>query len=340
MTIARHVKNASLALIALSSFGILQGAYANGTLSGTVINNTATVDYSVGNVAQTQLSASASFTVDTKINFTLINVEGTAVEESPGHNNVMTTFRLTNLGNFEQGFLLTGPVNEPLNNNVFGHADTADVANIRLFVDDGDGVYDSGDTATTVPSLAAGPAGVSVLLFVFADIPVGVLNNDYANVRLTAQATAVGSPTPIDQTNTADTTGIDVVWADAGRDNSEFADSQYHVLSAALQVTKASQVVWDPFNFGSSPKAIPGARVEYTITVTNTSTTTAADAVSVIDNIPANAAFFPGSILLGTTSVPDGTGFQGSPTPRVVVNAGTLAPNNGTAIVKFTVTIN
>jgi uncharacterized repeat protein (TIGR01451 family) len=340
MTIARHVKNASLALIALSSFGILQGAYANGTLSGTVINNTATVDYSVGSVAQTQLSASASFTVDTKINFTLINVEGAAVTDTPGHTNVMTTFRLTNTGNFDQGFVLTPPVNEATNDNLYGQNDTADVANLRVFVDNGDGVYGAGDTATNVNSLAAGPAGVSVLLFVFVDIPVGLVNNDYANVRLTAQATPVGSTTPIAQTNTADTTGVDVVWADAGRDNSESARSQYQVASAALTVTKASQVISDDFNGTSNPKAIPNAVVRYTITVTNNSTTTAANAVTVTDNIPANTTFVPGSITLNTGSVADGTAFQSGPPARVVVNAGAVAQNGGTATVTFQVRIN
>ncbi|HXS88009.1 MAG TPA: hypothetical protein VN705_01595, partial [Steroidobacteraceae bacterium] len=75
MTIARHVKNAALALLALSSVGVLQGAYANGTASGTTISNQATVDYSVGGVAQTQItSAAASFVVDTKIDFTVSEV--------------------------------------------------------------------------------------------------------------------------------------------------------------------------------------------------------------------------------------------------------------------------
>jgi uncharacterized repeat protein (TIGR01451 family) len=252
----------------------------------------------------------------------------------------MTTFRLTNTGNFDQGFVLTTPVNEATNDNLYGQNDTADVANLRVFVDNGDGVYGAGDTATNVNSLAAGPAGVSVLLFVFVDIPVGLVNNDYANVRLTAQATPVGSTTPIAQTNTADTTGIDVVWADAGRDNSESARSQYHVASAALTLTKASQVMSDDFNGTSNPKAIPNAVVQYTITVTNNSTTTAASAVTVTDNIPANTTFVPGSITLNTGSVADGTAFQSGPPARVVVNAGAVAQNGGTATVTFQVRIN
>src|SRR4029453_11451592 len=79
MTIARHVRNAGLALIALSSVGVLQGAYANGTASGTTNNNQGAVDYSVGGVSQTQItSAAASFVVDTKIDFTVTEVSGNA----------------------------------------------------------------------------------------------------------------------------------------------------------------------------------------------------------------------------------------------------------------------
>ena len=51
MTIARHVKHVGLALLALTSLGVVQGAYANGTGFGTTISNQATVDYSVGGVS-------------------------------------------------------------------------------------------------------------------------------------------------------------------------------------------------------------------------------------------------------------------------------------------------
>jgi hypothetical protein len=89
MTIARHVKHASLALIALSCVGVLQGAYANGTPSGTNITNQATVDYSVGGVNQTTItSPTASFVVDTRIDFNVTELGGTATQTTPGLVNV------------------------------------------------------------------------------------------------------------------------------------------------------------------------------------------------------------------------------------------------------------
>ena len=341
MMIARHVKNASLALIALSSVGVLQGAYANGTASGTSIVNQATVDYSVGGVSQTQIvSPQATFTVDTRIDFNVTELGGTATQTTPGQVNVVTRFQVTNTGNSTQGYVLSA-VNEA-GTVLFTQTDNQDVDNnIRIFVDsNGNGAYDAGtDTATNINSLVAGPTGVSVAVFVVADIPVAATNNQYANVRLTARATPVGSTTPLAETTGPDTAGIDVVWADAGRDNSESAADQYHIQSAALTLAKTSAVVWDPFNLDSNPKAIPGARIEYTITVTNGSTTTVADAVTVTDNIPANTTFFPGSITLDGAGLPD-TNFQAGPTPRIVVNAGSVAVNNGTRTVRFTVTVN
>src|ERR1043165_7511491 len=108
MTIARHVKHAVLALFALSSVGFMQGAYANGTASGTTISNQATVDYSVGGVSQAQItSAAASFVVDTKIDFNVAEVSLNATQTHPGQTNVVATFSVTNTGNSTQGYLLT-----------------------------------------------------------------------------------------------------------------------------------------------------------------------------------------------------------------------------------------
>jgi len=342
MTIARHVKNAALALIALSSVGVLQGAYANGTPSGTTINNQATVDYSVGGVAQTQLtSPTASFVVDTKIDFTVSEVSGTATPTHPGQTNVVATFRVTNTGNATQGYVLS-VVNEA-GTTLFTHLDDTDVNNLRRFVDsNGNGVYDAGtDTAINVNSLITDADGESVIVFVVADVPAGATNNQYANVRLTAQATAVGNTTPLTE-SASDTAGVDIVIADAGRNNSESAADQY-AISVALAVTKNVALISDPFNNTTNPKAIPGAVMEYTILVTNSSTVQDATGVSVSDNIPANTSFLPGSIQLNGGGLPD-SNFIAGPPARVVVNAGLVPKNNGTvngtATVKFRVTIN
>jgi uncharacterized repeat protein (TIGR01451 family) len=345
MTIARHVKHASLALIALSSVGALQSAFAVGTPSGTTISNQATVDYSVGGVNQTQItSAAASFVVDSRIDLTVSEVSGNATQTTPGQNNVVATFRVTNTGNSTQGYQLSA-VNEATGATLFSQSDNQDVNNLRWFVDsNGNGTYDAGsDAATNINTLATDADGESVVVFVLADIPVAATNGQYANVRLQAIAAVPGTngATLATQTAGADNpAAVDVVFADAGRDATESAADQYEIRSAALTVTKNAAVISDPFNgTGADRKAIPGAVIQYTIVVTNNSTTTAANAVTVSDNIPANTTFVPGSITLNAGSLPD-TNFIAGPPARVVVTAGAVAASGGAATVTFRVTIN
>lgn len=60
-----------------------------------------------------------------------------------------------------------------------------------------------------------------------------------------------------------------------------------------LQVTKIVQVVSDPVNGASNPRAIPGATMRYTIGVTNQGLGTVdSDTVVVTDVVPANSALF------------------------------------------------
>jgi uncharacterized repeat protein (TIGR01451 family) len=350
MTIARHVKNASLALVALASLGALEGAYAVGTPSGTPITNTATLNYSVGNVSQTPITATAPpFLVDSRIDFTVTEVSDDATRGTPGASDLIATFRVTNTGNSTQGYLLT-VVNQTAGGAaLFDQVDNQDVANLRRFVDDGDRVYDDGDIATDINSLATDADGESVLVFVVADIPVAASNNQYANVRLTARAAEAGLTVgaPVMESGLPDVPGtIDVVFADAGRDATEFALDQYAIISAVLTATKAASVVSDPVNAGSDPKAIPGAVVEYRIQVTNSSTTTAATNVTFTDDIPANTTYVPGSMTLNGTALTDdgsdsdGGEFQEAPTPRVVVTAAGIAARGERATVTFRVTIN
>ncbi len=97
IAIARRVKHASLALIALSSVGGLQSALAAGTDAGTTITNRATVNYSVGGVAQTPIESSptgnsirastganTAFVVDRKILHTVAESRAMPTIATPG----------------------------------------------------------------------------------------------------------------------------------------------------------------------------------------------------------------------------------------------------------------
>lgn len=291
-----------LALAALGSLGVLREAHAIGTDAATNITNTATVNYSVGSVAQAPISAQASFLVDRRIDFTVSEVNGAATTVNPNQTDQATTFTVANTGNATQEFRLTG-ANRPTGESLFGQSDSGDVEEPpRVFLDNGDGVFGPGDTQVSFVSIAE---DATVTVHVVANIPAGLANGTYANVRLTAAAAQTGTSGATLEAETAgpDTAAVDVVFADgaaggnAARDGQGFAHDQYAVVSAALSVTKASDVISDPVNgVSADAKAIPGAVIEYALTLANAAGAGApAVNISLSDPIPANTTFAAGA---------------------------------------------
>lgn len=335
MTIARQVRNAGLALLAIGSLGAFENASAAGTDAGVSIANRATVNYSVSGVAQTPIESSPAgntnpganngadtvFVVDNKVLHTVTEVSGNATTTFPGASNVVTAFTVTNTGNNSQGYQLT--VTNLTGTSLFGQTDNTDVNNLRAFVDaNGNGTYEAGtDTAVFVDTLAEDAA---VTVFVVADVPLATSNNQYANVQLAARAAVPGTSgaTLVTESAGADNpAAVDVVFADTGavaRDGIHEAADQYAIQSATLSVSKASTVVSDPFNGTTNPKAIPAAVVEYAVTVTN-SGASAATGVQVVDALPANTTFVTGAYA-GSTDVQIQIG-AGAPT-QCVAEAG------------------
>ena len=77
---------------------------------------------------------------------------------------------------------------------------------------------------------------------------------------------------------------------DPGQQGIGLHDIQFCRPHTTLNVTKVSRVVADPVNGATNPKAIPGALVEYLISVTNTGSEPAdANSVIVRDDAPADA---------------------------------------------------
>lgn len=301
----KHIKRVGLACVAFGAIAISQQAYAVGTDAGTSISNLATVNYQVSGVAQpliqssptgnsTSTGTATTFVVDNKINLTLTRVDGAAINATPSGTNFVTTFKLTNTGNNSQGYqlapsnLATGTVNP------FGAgADAFDMTNVRRFVStavcsgaSATPTYASAtDTATFVNTLAE---DACVYVFIVADVPGTATNSQLSAVRLTATTAVAGTSaaTLVVQTAAADTAGtVDVVFADTGRDAIEVADDAYVIASAALSVAKTSTVISDPFNLAVNPKAIPGAVIEYGITLTNTGSSNAT-VVTITDTLP------------------------------------------------------
>ena len=304
--ITRTLKGLRTALVAAAALGWWMGANAQNTLAGTPINNRATVSYSVGTLAQEPIESSptgnvipgagagedTSFLVDNKVDLTVTQTTGSVVV-TPGESNAVLAFTVVNVGNFQQGYQLT--LTEEVGTNVFGNVDTNDFGGANLIVrvdDDGNGLYDGTETSTAIDTL---DPSESVTVFVVSPIVTPTLINlDFANINLQAQTAVAGTggTTILNASGGANLPGsVEVLFADApDRDGMADDTGQFAVVTAGLTISKTQTVINDLFG-SASPRAIPGATVEYVITIENTSTTTDANAVSLSDPVPTDVTF-------------------------------------------------
>jgi hypothetical protein len=322
----RHTRNrligSLLAAVLLAGTGGL--AQAQSTSAGTSVTNKATVGYSVGGVTQTSIESSptgnstpgtgkgsaTSFVVDNKLALSVVKVDSSIVNVSPGQSGTVMVYKVTNNGNDTQGVSFTTKNESTGTTNPFSGQpnDNFDVNTPAVHVSKGNtSTYNaSNDTASAIAQLAP---GASQFVFVVSDIPLSQTNGDSATVGLIAQVadkgvsatygTAPGSNITSDDSGNAWTPGtMQKIFADAaGTDDSQYDGKTSDrnavlVQSASLEVTKTASVVSDPTG-SSTPHAIPGAVMQYTITVKNTAPSGsghAASGVSVNDDLSAETS--------------------------------------------------
>ncbi|NJM51270.1 MAG: hypothetical protein HC843_10715 [Sphingomonadales bacterium] len=277
------------------------------TTSGTDVNNTVNVTFQVGGVTQTPPPpAINTFKVDRKINFTI--AERTPVgttNVSANQTGAVTAFTLTNTSNDLLDFVVT-PSQILTGNATPRGTDAFNLTNLLICLDaNNDLVCDAAATASlTVDNLAQDTGSTTILIV--GDIPASATNGQIAGVTATASArNSDGSPiTAANDATVNNPTTVETIFADTGRDNSEAASDDYTVAAAALSVFKTSRVVSDGVS-ASNPKAIPGAVVEYCISVANASGSATATNINISDAIPANTTYVASSILVnGTVTTP------------------------------------
>jgi uncharacterized repeat protein (TIGR01451 family) len=291
-----YINQAKRLIVALALFtGGTQTALAVGTASGTVINNTATVDYQVGTDPRTASGSAPGIAVDNRVDVSVFNTDaGNNVNATPGSNDQVLTFTVTNTGNTTQGYILTTDV----------AAAAIPMGSIEIWLDtNGNGTWDGAglDTLYVAGSNAFdldpnGAVGADVeTVFIVADTPAAAANGSIDDIRLVAQTTNAGTntPTPDSGAPDPDPAVVDVVWADAAGSSSDAARDGQHsfaatftVVSAALTATKTVAATTDEFGSGY---AIPGAVVRYQIAIANTGPGTVdADTIVVSDPVPVN----------------------------------------------------
>jgi uncharacterized repeat protein (TIGR01451 family) len=374
MLIKQQMRRVRLAVVALALVGSAPSAFADlaDTNFDIDITNRASVNYSVSGVPQTVIrsapgpgnstpgingGADTTFKVDKKLMFVAEETDGAATVTSPGLANVVTVFRVTNTSNGAQDFKLTAsnPTAPPV---VHTRTDNANMtpASFRTRVSAASCVTTSmttpayaGETTAYIEQLGE---NACKYVFVLADTLAGAANNDFATIMLAVQPTTnlsdgvtLEAPSGVAD----DPSLVDVVFAESGNaagntqyDGISFAYDQYIV--GTLTVTKTAAVISDGFSLPGQYKAIPGAVVEYTISVQNNGLVTSG--ASLTEVIPTNTVYVAGSTTLNGAVRADVSGtmpFVGGGTinsPSAA--AGVINPGSGVgqiAVVKFRVTI-
>ena len=301
------------------AFAMLLGqqALAAGTDAGVTVSNMATVAYNVASVIQTPIESDplgnstpgpgegelTEFLVDRRVDFTLVASDLLATQVTPGDFQAIAAFELLNSSNAIMDWDLS-VADLGLGNDTNGFIDTGDVlVNYQIRVANGDG-------AGGVPVFATDEAFVdeliedeTVVIYVYADVPLALTNGAIDNFTLNATAAddpgAVATPLFLDpllvETPGADDpTVIESVFANlSGADGfgnaTEGDDDGYEVVSAELLITKTAAVFSDDFG---ADKPTPNAVIEYTVLIDNSLGLSIAENVVVTDTVQiADVAF-------------------------------------------------
>lgn len=327
-------------LTALAALGATP-AFAQQTPANTTVRNEVTVTYNVGGTPQTAEQAFDEFVVDRKVDLTVSETDNAATIVQNGDLAQRTTFQVQNLSNDTIDLALT--VQQQVGGAAtFSGTDSFDVLDnatnpIRIFIAPGSGAdFADAIEADYIDEIA--PDQIYTV-FVVADIPTGLVNDEVATISLTANAYLGGAagqlgttavPGALTTAATNDPSVVDTVLADGdsgvGDDTGDFdgafaARDDYRVIAADVTVAKSSRVLDDGVGTATSGSVefyVPGATVEYCIAVSNAADAATASGIAVTDTLPANVTFVTDSIVVnGTTDASEaclGDGVAGTPT--------------------------
>lgn len=272
-------------------------AFAAGTASGTVITNTVTVNYQVGGIAQPEETAENEITVDRKVNLLVTRVDNTATPVTPGASEQAVSFNVQNLSNATLDFALSAErVSEGGASGFSGAVDFVVEPTLTFYLDDGDGIFNETTPITHLDSLAP---DATARVWVVANVPTGIADGAIAAITLTATAHEDNNDAALGDAlveATVNTAGVDTIFADGAgiddgaRDAAFSATDDFVVVTATVTATKTSRIVAGDFSTGA---AIPGATVEYCITVSNTGSAAATN-IAISDTIPAELTYADG----------------------------------------------
>lgn len=293
------MKLKTFALIAASSAMTLPAFAAESdiqsidTLFGTSVSNTATLTYKVGEDNPTLSSEPVNFNVDRRVIFTLTDShdgdgatdavlvtagsEATTTYTLKNDSNAPIAFKLPTPGtdvtySFVRGGAVYTPDADGLIQLTKGETDTGSTDEITITVTyqvpDG---AENGSTFTTPFSVTAvEPENDARIPDVDADNGDGINGADKGDLII-----------PVSDSVAWDQNVIQTVTSIADSVSSILIDGKqlFEVEGADITLVKTVSILSDPINGTTNPKAIPGAVIKYTLTVSNSGK---ADALEVI----------------------------------------------------------
>lgn len=317
--IRKAIIPAALLLAGLSSVE----AQAANTSAGIQITNSASMSYEVNGATQATVNASASLLVDARVALGISEqggtVENTAQTYEPdgagnGQYYRVGVFQISNTGNIKTVYDLTlsNVTNGNTVNAVADSQDAASLSGFRIF--NGTGFVNNEITATNKLTIDRAPDlsnGTTAEVYVYAPVSqITGINNDAYAFNLQVDATQLIERLPGDD---GDATAKNLTDYTVAASGPELNTVELQVLSQTANAddiiklafpdftpdptdptnsgfTKTAVVVWDPINEATSPKALPGAVVKYTITIKNLGAVAASN-MTVSDPLPANATY-------------------------------------------------
>ena len=311
---------------------------AAGTAAGTVIQNTATLTYSIGGgPQQSATTPPAAFTVAELINVTLVWQDAANVAVGSPDSNRALTFLVTNTGNGPEAFSLAR------NNAVAGdNYDPANGSAGAIFLESGlqPGFQASGPNADTLyvagnnPTLAADAGRI---VYIVSDTPAALVTGNVGRVELSVAATTPGAAGSAPGTTLVGLGqgGVDAV---VGATRAQARQTGgYIVGGVAVTVAKSVVSVVDPAG-GTTVRS--GSIVTYRIVLSVNGGGTA-DNLALDDPLPASTTYVTNSISVNGTARTDAVDADSAEFSSGAVKArfgNTAAPISHT--VEFRVTVN
>ena len=322
------------------------GALAAGTEPGTSVSSTVSISYSSGGTTITQDdAASVEFVVDRKVDFSFQGQDagGTVLADQGADEQVMV-FRLENEGNDSSGYDIDvasagdiGLTHDPAGGGEPGTYSVYVGTESELAAEDA--VYDH-DGTTTIGDL---PADAVRFVKIVAHVPGDVDDAATDTFDVIATALNAGTNTVTTEVTGQGLQGVDTIFTDPGEDGTEQATESYVIQAPQLTADKTAAVVSEnlsgDFDCGGgaaeagAEAAVPGACVEYVISVSNAEeASTDAVNVTITDELPEGITF---------AGIAANTGFDAVNEASGTVTAELAAlPPGATASVRIRATVN